>query len=214
MNIRGGTRGISRVIGTGFGLLIAVGCIALALPLLRNALIRLPGDPLLPAVTGFEPLAGGQRSLFAESRRSGTPADLRELGRMLLADPAEEDPQARRARLTEAIGALESALARSPADSFAWADLSLARLRRDGPTPAGLAALRLSIATAPGEPALSLWRVAMLLDHEPLFGPGDQDLIRQQIRTAWTIDPGGVTMLLEQRDRMDLLRDALPHSGR
>lgn len=190
------------------GLILAAGCLGTALPVARNALARLPGDPLRARVQGFEPLAPADEAMFLESRRAGTAADHRDLGRMFLAGPVAGAPEQPH-RLSQAIAELEHALAKAPADGFAWADLSLARLRRDGPTPAGLAALRLSVAMAPGEPALAAWRTGMLLRHEALFVAEDHQLLTGQIATAWSYQPQSILRLLEAEARIELLRAAL-----
>lgn len=193
-----------------FGLALAGGCIALSLPVAQQAWVRLPGDPLRDSVIRFQPLSPAQQTLFVESRRPGAASDHRDLGRMHLAG-VDDGPDARQ-RLSRAITDLETALAAAPADGFAWADLSLARLRRDGASPASLAALRLSIAMAPAEPALVVWRIAMLLDHELLFQPGDEGLLSSQLRTAWAYQPQPLLRLLQSRQRVASLRQALDNA--
>lgn len=56
---------------------------------------------------------------------------------------------------------LENALARSPADSLAWARLGWFRYMRNGPSPEVVSALRMSIYTAPGKNSLLFWRIHM-----------------------------------------------------
>lgn len=202
----------SVLLGTAFKVLLAISCVWIAAPAVRDAMVRLPGDPLRSSVFGFSPLSEAQQDLFADSRQAGAATDQRELGRMLLAVPVDSGKAGLEARLSQAIDLLEDALARSPADSFAWADLALARLRRDGPTQAGLDALALSIATAPGEPSLALWRVAMLLDHEAVFGAETPRLLERQALMAWRYNRGGVVRLLSERGRVHVLRNALADS--
>jgi len=196
-------------IGQFLALALGVGCVAAALPVVRDALVRLPGDPLSTAVERFTPLTAEQQTRFADSRRQGSAADLRQLGRMKLAAAESATPDEARRLLDAAITDLEAALAQAPADGFAWADLALARLRRDGPTPTGLAALRMSVAAAPAERALVAWRLAVLFDHQSLFGPDDERALAQQILAGWQADPNGTVKVLSERRSVDMLRRAL-----
>lgn len=162
-----------------------VGALALYLgvPRLVAALTALPETPTLDAIRkgqSVEPAA--LRRLAASRRAASRWVDdgqlLTDQALALLLNDAGSD---------RAIALLEEGLARKPLNTHAWVRLALARLRRDGPGPAVLAALRQSIYTGPNAGGLSFPRIAMLLRHRPL-GADMEAMLAQQIRLAWRAD--------------------------
>ena len=96
-----------------------------------------------------------------------------------------------------AIALLEAGLARKPVAPHAWARLALARLRRSGPGPASLAAVRQSIYTGPYVGELALLRIALLMRHQGL-DTQTRAMLGQQIRLAWLAAPKRLIALAKQ----------------
>ncbi|WP_155524652.1 hypothetical protein [Oleisolibacter albus] len=187
-------------------LVTAVAGLAAAWP----ALVRLPGDELVPSVLRFQPLSPAEIERFETSRRLGSASDQKQMGRLRLGQAlVTSDPVLAVHLLDEAIGRLEQGLSAAPADTAAWAALAFARLRRSGPGDASLSALRLSISMAPAEATLVVWRVGLLLAHESLLGADDRQLLAQQIRAGWIFAPVQLVALLRQHGHLSLLHDQL-----
>ena len=75
---------------------------------------------------------------------------------------------------------IENALARSPADSLAWARLAWFRYMRNGPSPDVVSALRMSIYTAPGKNSLLFWRIHMAYLNREFWDTDFERLVDRQ----------------------------------
>jgi hypothetical protein len=85
--------------------------------------------------------------------------------------------------------ALCTALSREPADSLSWARLAWFRYLSKGAAPAVVAALRMSIYTAPAQKNLLLWRIHMAGLNLAYWDKDFEELLRRQIYLAWRISP-------------------------
>jgi len=85
--------------------------------------------------------------------------------------------------------ALCRALSREPAYSLSWARLAWFRYLSKGAGPAVIAALRMSIYTAPAKKNLLLWRIHMAGLNMVYWDNDFEELLRRQIYLAWRISP-------------------------
>jgi len=198
-------------------LLLALGAalVHLALPRLAAAVVALPGDPVAealqaearPGAADLATLREGrlQAADFIKSGRLATDLALADLA--LLAEPGAPAEQAR--LLAEAVIELRRGLALAPMDGFAWARLAYVLAPDGGPSPAAVAAWRMSILTAPAEPRLAYWRMALGLALRPALAPADRDRLDQQIRWAWKYSPRQLVELARRPDLTAIIRAAL-----
>ncbi|MGM0428546.1 MAG: hypothetical protein ACQEQ7_15080 [Thermodesulfobacteriota bacterium] len=80
-------------------------------------------------------------------------------------------------------------LAREPADAHAWARLAMFRHMENGPSPAVVSALRMSIYAAPAMKSLVFWRIRMAGLCYVHWDPKFETLVIQQILLAQRISP-------------------------
>lgn len=189
---------------------------ALGAPRFLAALALLPGDPLLDAMRSDEPIDAGQISALASSREQArrfvaAPELDSEIGmaEVLRAERAPPASAERRAALDRAIESLQEGLARGPRATFVWAKLAYAIQMRDGMVKTAIDAWRLSIATAPAEPRLVLWRSEFGAAALPLLEVGDQGRLAEQMRYAWRFDREGLARLARDRGLQLVLRRVL-----
>jgi hypothetical protein len=125
--------------------------------------------------------------------------------------------------------ALTEALAREPAATFAWSRLCWLDLLLAGPNRQSLAALRMSVYTAPAKRSLLFWRLDALARHRVLWDEEIENLTRRQVAyawkvasrktLAWALDAGLVEMLRdvlhspEERQRLETLLEKTTHSS-
>jgi hypothetical protein len=80
---------------------------------------------------------------------------------------------------------LEFGLANAPARGVAWAQLAAARQAIDGPSDKVVAALMMSLETAPMMEALWSSRLRLILDNQQFFTPRERERIGAYIVTTW-----------------------------
>jgi hypothetical protein len=80
---------------------------------------------------------------------------------------------------------LEFGLANAPARGVAWAQLAAARQAIDGPSAKAVAALMMSIDTAPMMEALWPSRLRLILDNQQFFTPQERERIGAYVVTNW-----------------------------
>jgi hypothetical protein len=120
-----------------------------------------------------------------------------------------KNPDVYQQRLRQADMALTAALRERPADSYSWARLAMVRLELRQPLEQVMQSWRLSVATAPFEPKLLLWRLSLGLAVYGQMSELDQLLVRQQTLNAWDASHWRTARLLAIYNRPDLLRGQL-----
>ncbi len=182
------------------GALVAGLILYLGIPRLAASLIALPENDTLDQIRKRRPVDLAALRRLAESRQAAAEwtADGQLLTdralALLLARTASADNAASR---DLKIALLEAGLARKPLAPHAWARLALARLRRDGPGPASLAAVRQSIYTGPNVGELALLRVRILMAH-PRLDRETGAMLGQQIRLGWLAAPDRLIVLARE----------------
>ena len=115
----------------------------------------------------------------------------RRLGRaeMLLAaalTPSLEPSEEQRSKwLKQSQADLDFGLGNAPARGVAWAQLAAARQAIDGPSARAVAALMMSIDTAPMMEALWPSRMRLILDNWQFFTPKERERIAAYVVTTW-----------------------------
>jgi hypothetical protein len=115
----------------------------------------------------------------------------RRLGRaeMLLAaalTPSLEASEEQRSKwLKQSQADLDFGLGNAPARGVAWAQLAAARQAIDGPSAKAVAALMMSIDTAPMMQALWPSRLRLILDNWQFFTPKERERIAAYVVTTW-----------------------------
>ena len=143
--------------------------------------------------TGEQPqLREVEAALTALDRAvAADPVAGRRLGRaeMLLAAALTQSLGAREPQsskwLEQAQSDLDFGLANAPARGVAWAQLAAARQAIDGPSTKVIAALMMSIDTAPMMEALWPSRLRLILDNWQFFTPTERDRIAAYVVTNW-----------------------------
>lgn len=87
--------------------------------------------------------------------------------------------------LQQAHADLEFGLGNAPARGVAWAQLASARQAIDGPSAKAVAALMMSIETAPMMEALWPSRLRLILDNWQFFTPQERERIGAYVVTNW-----------------------------
>ncbi|MDW7712457.1 MAG: hypothetical protein SCH98_18490 [Deferrisomatales bacterium] len=133
--------------------------------------------------------------------------------RSLLAVPLTADPDRPLAERVELLAAAlpdaESALARDPADAHAWARLAYLRHGLHGPSPAVVAALRMSVYAAPAQPDLLNWRLELAARSRDYWDPDFADLVRSQLLRSWEANPRALARTAAASGLAPLAREAL-----
>jgi hypothetical protein len=183
---------------------------------LAAALVSLPAGPPAHKMREMRPVTAPELQDLVDARRRSIAwrDDGRargEIGFALLLE-AEMLPAGttdRDAALDRAIAAIEDGLATTPLDARGWARLAYARSLRDGWTAPAISALRLAISTAPFEPALTPFRLALCLDAWPHLPTADRTVVLNQLRYAWRVAPDAVVGLARATGSEPLIRAAL-----
>jgi hypothetical protein len=89
-----------------------------------------------------------------------------------------------------------NALSREPANAHAWARLAMFRHMGQGPSPAVVSALRMSIYAAPAMKSLVFWRIRMAGLCYVHWDPAFENLVKWQILLAQRISPSKLTEAL------------------
>ncbi len=137
-------------------------------------------------------LAQAEAALTALDRAvAADPVAGRRLGRaeMLLAGaltPSLGASEEQRSNwLKQAQADLDFALGNAPARGVAWAQLAAARQAIDGPSTKAVAALMMSIDTAPMMEVLWPSRMRLILDNWQFFTPKERERIAPYVATTW-----------------------------
>lgn len=80
---------------------------------------------------------------------------------------------------------LEFGLVNAPARGVAWAQLAAARQAIDGPSDKVVAALMMSLETAPMMEALWSSRLRLILDNQQFFTPQERERVGAYVVTTW-----------------------------
>lgn len=120
-----------------------------------------------------------------------------------------QHPGLYRQRLAQAETAFIAALRQRPADAYSWARLALIGLELRRPAPTVINAWRMSVATAPFEPPLLVWRLGIGLALYKDMNASDRAIIAQQALKAWESSQWRTARLLAHYKRPDLLRPQL-----
>ncbi len=105
-----------------------------------------------------------------------------------------------------ASASLLQSLAREPVDTDAWARLAYFRYVLDGPSEKVIAALRLSIYTAPASRDLLVWRLALAVGNQAFWTPELWQMFRSQILLSWMDDPRRLIRTALAHDLLPLVR--------
>lgn len=104
---------------------------------------------------------------------------------------------------------LTEALAREPAATFAWSRLCWLDMLLAGPNRQSLAALRMSVYTAPAKKSLLFWRLDALVRHRALWDGEIENLARRQVAYAWKVAPRKTLAWALDAGLVEMLRAAL-----
>lgn len=176
-----------------------------------DALIGLSGQGLQPAE-----LAALRQELLGQTRWVGSGEPWYDLARLytrgVIPDDAEnavEDDAA----AAQAKEALQSAVARSPMNPYAW--YRLARLyERQGALGRAGQALELSVKTGRTAEWLLLARSRLALKMWPHLSEYARNLFRREFVIAMHRDPNGLLIAARDTGRLDILRQSLPRELR
>ena len=199
--------------------MLGAALLVLGLPRLVSALTMLPAEGVLDAVqagrsVGEDDLGRfeGRWSLARQFSASGRIATDLAAARLAQSERLPKGSEAERRRLVEeSVDLLEEGLAKTPANSFAWARLAYALSLRDGPDVPAVDAWRMSVLTAPADRRLVLWRARMGIALLSRLREGDHDLLDRQIRFAWYADGKGLARYAKEAGPqvVDTIRIAL-----
>jgi hypothetical protein len=142
-----------------------------------------------------------------------TRAELGALELLLAGLIGYETPQGRRL-LDLAIENHRLALARDPAQPFAWARFVRAEFARHGVTPGLAPLLRMAIRTAPREPALVLDRVDVAFYAWESLDNTTRELVLEQVRIAAVFYEKRLAQVAKRHHAWPILDDALKDDER
>jgi len=104
---------------------------------------------------------------------------------------------------------LERSLAEAPGNAEAWIWLANARLVEQGPTRPAIDAFSMSIALAPYDPALLVWRCQTGLELYPALNDVERDSLGEQIRMLENVSADDLVKVAFASKRMDVVVAAL-----
>ncbi|MFZ5783660.1 MAG: hypothetical protein ACOY4R_25970 [Pseudomonadota bacterium] len=96
-------------------------------------------------------------------------------------------PEQRQAWLKQALGDLEFGLGNAPARGVGWSRLASVRQALDGPSSAAVAALMMSLDTAPMMSSLWPSRLRLFLDNWQYLAPQERDRVADNVATSWRV---------------------------
>lgn len=108
--------------------------------------------------------------------------------------------------------ALENALKREPANTFAWARLAWFMYLQDGPSPDSLEALKMSIYSAPAKKSLLFWRISFAALHRAYWDQDFENLLKRQIYFARRVSSSRLAQVAAQAGLEDLVQETLENS--
>jgi hypothetical protein len=201
-------------------MLTAAVILVLALPRTIAGLVTGSGQPAIRKVEAQQPVSIDEVETLIASQRRGLrfTADPRlslELGRghLLMVEKLSLANPAARQHLEQAIAALRDSVSAAPAAPLAWTLLAYAQFLRDGDwTADSLAALQVAIETGPFDPSLIWSRLRLALFAWDDLTPDTRDLVKQQIRFAWTLGAEPLAAMVSDLNRADLVRGVLQTS--
>jgi hypothetical protein len=201
-------------------MLTAAVILSLALPRALAGLVTGAGQPAIRKVDAQQPVSIDEVETLIAAQQRGLriTADPRlglELGRghLLMVEKLSLSNPAARAHLEQAIAALRGSVAAAPAAPLAWTLLAYAQFLRDSEwTVDSLAALQVAIETGPFDPSLLWSRLRLALFAWDDLPPDARDLVKQQIRFAWTLGAEPLAAMVSDLNRADLVRAVLQAS--
>jgi hypothetical protein len=113
-----------------------------------------------------------------------------------------------------AIQSLREALARAPANPYAWTRLAYVSVSEAEPARRVVPLLEMAIRTAPVEPNLTFARLELCFTEWGDFPASDQPLLAQQLRIAWRQSGDRLVRLAEETGRTEEVLNALPPPDR
>ncbi|MCP5364970.1 MAG: hypothetical protein H6905_07065 [Hyphomicrobiales bacterium] len=193
-----------------------------AVPRLLVSIVTAPSAVVLRELQNQEPVTFEELETIVRAQRRGlffvndgrlyTDLGLAEL---LMAERLSADHADVNQHLENAVRALKEGLAVAPGNPYAWARLAYAEARLRGWTPVALSSLRLALLTAAFEPRLLWSRLRLGFLAWSHMTVEDQEIMFQQIRTAWEENPTELARLARDLGRVDVVRTALlrfPHA--
>jgi hypothetical protein len=188
----------------------------LAVPKFVGALVALPGDRHLDSLRFGRAVGQKELESLAESRLEAAPWShdgrvLTDLGLALMAQAIQAGTATAEgsALVERSLDAHRAGLARSPASPQAWARHAQALALAGRPDAEILAALRMSLLSGPQEPALVIPRLALAARSRLGWDVEMVDLVRTQIRIAWTFNRAALARSAATYDYLDLVRASL-----
>lgn len=212
--------GRKTVLAVGFGAVAIAGLLLVqGVPRLIAASYTAPFDQTLRDLGEARrprQITAGELSRAAESRRealgwfdSARTRSEFAAARMMQASLDNYEGTRGKILLDQSIQAHSDALARRPADSYAWTRLARLLLVRDGLTPGIVPYLRMAIRTAPSDPRLVLARLDLAFLAWPMMDNTTRAMLAEQIRVAARIDTKSLAKLVKERFALGIARAAL-----
>ncbi|NJO55626.1 MAG: hypothetical protein HC834_03860 [Rhodospirillales bacterium] len=188
-----------------------------AAPRTIAAVVSGAGEPIIRQINKHEDVSAQDLQTVIDAQRRGLfwakDADMEMklgLAHMLLAEKQAVNDPARAIHLEQARQALRTSVARAPANPYPWTLLAYTEflITAKWAEPA-IAALRMSILTGPHEPRMVWSRLRLSLIAWDSLGEQDRDLVMEQLRYAWELEPDTVVKLVQNLNATNLLRAAL-----
>ena len=152
----------------------------------------------------WEQCLGLERTLLP-GRHTHYPA----LAAQVLAKGEGFDSDRMTAALAQGLESARHALAREPADAYAWARKAWMEYSLNGESPVIINALRMSVYCKPAGESLVFWRIYMSGLNRVFWDPDFESMLRRQIIQAWNISPHRLVSTVEEMGMEDLARQVL-----
>lgn len=208
--------GTGRAVTIGFGAVLCVVMLYLAVPRLVAAVLLFPGNGPLHALENGRVPATPQLEAVVSSRSAamgwideGSLWNDRALARLMLAQSAAKDAKPNPTLLKVASSDLDAGLTLAPVSPYAWARLAYVRYLLNGSGPGVASALRLSFLTGPFEAEMTFPRLRLALTVYSNFDVEERELAKRQIRFAWLLSRDEVVDLAVESQRILVFRLAL-----
>ena len=118
----------------------------------------------------------------------------------------------RAAALVAGDASIRNALAREPAHAHGWARLAWFDQLYNGPSPDVVAALRMSVYTAPARNSLLFWRLESAGANSEYWDADFKNLLRRQVMYAWRVSPQRLAETVAKTPMEPVAADALSGS--
>lgn len=200
---------------------LAVFLVVMGSQFIMASLTGLAGAPVLAKLRQAIPVSAHEAKDLLSAKQdemkwleSGEAAIDSGLARLLIAESLPADAKERDRLVAAAASDLKQGLAAAPLSGRGWARLAYSLAALEGWSPSAMTALRFSIAAAPFEPSLTLFRLRMGLEAWPHLDARDRASVLQQIRYAAKVDLKALALLAEEQQSVPIVRAALrdePH---